>query len=580
MGWQEDEVVTDQPQESAPWQQDEVVTPAVPPSAAEVAGNAAAKGVASVVDMFGNAPANALNIGKYLAGDTMEKLGHPVWDQLQPTPQPNLAHRGMTALGLIQPEREPQTAGQRILDRAVQAGVGMAASPASGVGQVAKSVALGIVSGAAAGVTKEATGSDLAAVAVGMAVPVVGNKMASTANAPTLANPVKRTTLQEAQAAGYVVNPSAVKPSFTTNKLESVAGKAAVKQEAAIRNQEVTNTLAAKAIGLPEGTPITMHAIDKVRALAGNVYAEVQKLNPATFLTGLNVKTTETRNLIPGPTTGLTVRELKSKSIPGKIIASSILDEQGVPIIKAVIPEVSSKITGIKVGTKSRGQDLPGPLEGLNVTVRETRGVNPLDELKEARAQATQYYKHYDRSADPASLKQAQTFSARANILEHQIEQQAVKIGKPKLIDRLRAARTLIARTYDVERALNLGDGNVSARIIGQMFDKGRPLTGELKVIGKFAQAFPQVARDGAVIPASAVSGTDAAASALLGTVGYGAAGGPAGLVAAGLPLLRSPARSLVLSKGYQSRLLNEPPALNDAMLKSIMGGRAIADSP
>jgi len=79
------------------------------------------------------------------------------------------------------------------------------------------------------------------------------------------------------------------------------------------------------------------------------------------------------------------------------------------------------------------------------------------------------------------------------------------------------------------------------------------PIQNGLLTIGKMAEAFPSVMREGARVPSSGVSGTDAAASALLGTVGYGAAGGPAGMAAAALPLLRSPARSLVLSNPYQN---------------------------
>src|SRR6185436_5768655 len=91
-------------------------TQAEPPSTLAVAGNAVAKGVASTLDMFGNAPTNAFNLGQGVIGYTAEALGHPeVWaDRTYGTP-PNFAQRGMTALGLIKPENEPQTAGQRIL---------------------------------------------------------------------------------------------------------------------------------------------------------------------------------------------------------------------------------------------------------------------------------------------------------------------------------------------------------------------------------------------------------------------------------------------------------------------------------
>jgi hypothetical protein len=77
------------------------------------------------------------------------------------------------------------------------------------------------------------------------------------------------------------------------------------------------------------------------------------------------------------------------------------------------------------------------------------------------------------------------------------LEQQAKRAGSPELIDRLRQARTDIAKTYDVDRALNLADGNVDARILGRALDRGTPLSGELATAAKFSEPFPQLTRLG-----------------------------------------------------------------------------------
>lgn len=458
------------------WMKAPEIAPAAPepPSALAVAGNAAWKGLAGVGDMAAN-----------VAGAVGNALIPPAF---RPGAMQNPVSTALTAAGAIKPENEPQTPGQRILDMAVQAGVGTAIAPAAGIAGVAKNLAMGAVSGTAAGLTKEATGSDLAAVAAGVAAPLLAHAMVgSKANAPIINNPVKSATLKEAQAAGYVVPPSQVKPSFTTNKLEGIAGKAAVRQEASIRNQDVTNQLAAKAIGLPPETQITEGILNSVRAEAGQAYQAVADLSPT--------------------------------------------------------------------------------------------AESALNKLREVRQQATLYFKHYDRSADPASLTKAKNLNAEGTLLEYQLEREARTSGHPELIPDLKQARSLIARTHDIERALNIGDGNISARVIGRMLDQGKPLSGELKVIGRFAQAYPSVTREGASVPAPGVSGTDAFASAALGTMGYGAAGGPAGLIAAGLPLARGPARAAVLSSGYQARLLRNPPELNQAVLQSILAGRAIAEA-
>ena len=145
----------------------------------------------------------------------------------------------------------------------------------------------------------------------------------------------------------------------------------------------------------------------------------------------------------------------------------------------------------------------------------------------------------------------------------------------------LRDARVRLAKIHHVQDAMNVGDGHVSASYLGHLLDGGKPLTGNLKIIGKFAQAFPDVMRDASRVPVAGVSALDATMAAGLGAAGYyGSGGDPQGMALAALPLLRGPARSLLLSKGYQARLLRESPGLNQAMLQSVLGGRAIAEAP
>ncbi|HEX2581650.1 MAG TPA: hypothetical protein VHL08_06710 [Dongiaceae bacterium] len=298
-------------------------------------------------------------------------------------------------------------------------------------------------------------------------------------------NPTQAATMKEGQAAGYVTPPSMANPSGLNNTIESIAGKAAVGQEAAARNQKITNAMTAKALGLPKDQPITPGAIEAVRKDAGKVYEEVAQLSP-------NAKWA-------------------------------------------------------------------------------------LGELKQARHDASVNYTFYNRSGNPDALTKAQQAGQMADMLEGELQNEAAQSGKQRLMQALAEARTKIAKTYDVERALGEADSNVSAPILGRSFDKkgGKAITGELSTIGKMAEAFPSVMREGAKVPTPGVSGTDAAASAILGTLGYGA-GGPAGLTAAALPLMRPIARNLVLSKGYQNTLAQGIPAryqpLIDAMTTQAIG--------
>lgn len=92
-------------------------------------------------------------------------------------------------------------------------------------------------------------------------------------------NAVRDQTLSEGQAAGYVIPPSAVNPSNVNKAVESVAGKAAVGQEASLRNQETTNRLARAAAGLAPDEALSEAALKGSRSRAAEPYREVSSLN-------------------------------------------------------------------------------------------------------------------------------------------------------------------------------------------------------------------------------------------------------------------------------------------------------------
>lgn len=82
---------------------------------------------------------------------------------------------------------------------------------------------------------------------------------------------VKDASLDEGRAAGYVVPPQSV--------LTGIAGKKAIKDEAIVRNQEVTNNLARTAMGLGEAEPITIGALQRKRNEWSQPYREVAELS-------------------------------------------------------------------------------------------------------------------------------------------------------------------------------------------------------------------------------------------------------------------------------------------------------------
>lgn len=436
------------------------------PSDLSVAKNSANKAIAGIPDALLNTPNKVMNLGKAAFGTVATAAGRP---DLAPdlTPDPNYASRAMRSMGMTREQDEPANGRQRVIDSVVQAGVGTAIAPANSVRSLVTNTITGATGGAASGVTKEATGSDTAASVAGLLTPVAvqgaasyGRQKVADAELRRSQNEVRDKTLADGKAAGYVVSPSEVNPSAVNKILESVAGKAATKQEASLRNQTVTSELAAKELGFPKGTALTEGKLETYRDTVAGPYREVAALSPRAQLA--------------------------------------------------------------------------------------------LEQLKQTRFEKNAYAKHYERSADPNSLAASRNLEQKADQLEQQLEGFAKQAGKPDLIDALRDARTKIAKSYDVERALNVGDAGVSANTLGKALDHGKPLSGGLETSGRFAQAFPGVTRDGANVPAPGVSKVAAALSSVLGVGGY-AAMGPLGMAAAALPLASGPARSLILSKPYQN---------------------------
>jgi hypothetical protein len=322
---------------------------------------------------------------------------------------------------------------------------------------------------------------------VGSGGQAIGNKLASmltsklsssnlSAETANALNQPKVSAWQAARDAGYVVPPSAVNPSWINKRLESIAGKAAISQEASVNNQGITNMLARKGVGVPDNVPLSHQELQGIRTAAGGPYQEVAGLSP---------------------------------------IAA---------------------------------QDL--------------------EALKQARFDTNAYFKHYNVSADPASLAKARDAQDLSSMLEDSLSNEAQSAGRADLIPQLTQARQQIAKTYDIGRALNDTTGDVSANVIGALLKKGKPLTNELQTIGQFSQEFPQYARDGAKIPTPGVSKSEAILGALLGSGGAIATGNPMGAALGALPLISGPVRSMLLSKPYQAAMANIPQQASPATLK------------
>lgn len=94
-------------------------------------------------------------------------------------------------------------------------------------------------------------------------------------------NAVRDETIRMGHEAGYVVPPSAVnQPSFIGGRMESLGGKAALGQEASLRNQEVTNRLAREAASLKPDQPLNLTNMRQARFDLAAPHREIAALNP------------------------------------------------------------------------------------------------------------------------------------------------------------------------------------------------------------------------------------------------------------------------------------------------------------
>ena len=419
--------------------------------------------------------------------------------------------------GIVDPTKDPQGAGQKILDTTIQSAInslpfsgGKVEMTVDGLTKLTKNVlrTLGVggtsggVGQAATELTQEFTGNDTAAKVVGAVTGMAtsrGISGPSTSKNPFVGTEAKKDILKEAQSAGYKIEPSLVRERGVVSKVESVAGKGSLSQAFSIHNQKTTNALAAKSIGLPPTTELSKDTLKQVRDNLAAPYREIEKLRAS------------------------------NTNLPW-------------------FPNYHS--------------------------------TNLLHDLRDARQKTSKFWDSYYRTGDLKFQESAEQMAAHAKQIEDDIEMIAKASGKPKLVEQLQKNRQVLARTYDIEEALQKGTLEINAAKLQRMYQDGRPLSGELELIAKFEQAYGRDARIGSRVPPPNVSGTDAAAVPILTMAGTGTIGAP-GIMAGGLPLLRGPARRMVLSDMIQKHLLKDVPPVptKQAAARALMTGKTVLEN-
>jgi hypothetical protein len=507
---------------------------AAPPSTMAVVSSAPYKAIGGIADTFLNAPQNVINLGKAAYGTLATAAGYP---NAAPdvTAPPERVTNLLRRAGFIKPT-ENMTTGQRILDVGLQAATGGALSPARSGAELARSALTGAASGVAGQAVTEATGSPLAGLVTSVVVPTAANAAAQARQTQLRMqqsqNAVRDLTIRAGQNEGYVTTPGSVTPTGQNVLIERVGGKTRLQQEAATKNQTVTDRLARRAGNLPEDAPLTR--------------ANMQTARNQEFDRGY----TPVANIGPVNTDPTFVQSLDD------VLAAYTGPGRSFP--NAIPQPVTELVNNYRVGQFNSADAI-----GATRTLRA-----------ESRA---------NMARGDTGLGLAQR--AISNALEDQVERSLQAAGTPNAqatLDQFRASRQRMAILHSIEDAIVEGGGSVNARqLANDLQTRGRYFSGDLDIIAKFAN----VARP--VMTPPGTTGTPGAGGILGPTIGggFGALagnlmGGPQGatmgaMAGAGAPgALSFAARQYLLSRMGQNRALpnydvNAPssPALRNALI-------------
>ena len=397
------------------------------------------------------------------------------------TERPGLLVGGM-ATGLLDPTN-------LVLPGAIQKSI-VSATPTAVMQVAPRTVALAqnvATGGTTAGLTSAAqqqatTGSInpsqvLNEMAVGglLTAPTALTSAVTTPRAPAVLDR-KQQIAQEAINQGAVLPPTQVNPTLLNRMLEGFSGKQQTGQVASIKNQQVINAQARKALGLAPDVEITPQVLQDYRNVKGQAY-DALKANNAyytdkQFITDVNKRTSELQKL-------------------------------------ANTTDVSAELNVLN-GLKQMSFDGDGLVE----------------QMKRLRYDGERNL----MSADPknAALGKAQKFAAKQ--LEDLAERNLQKFNQPDVMSNFKQARQDIAKSYTIEKSLNSATGDVSGAKLGQRAAAGQIVPTELQALSNAAAAYPtafqNVSRVGSVpgispldVGAAGVAAASAGSPSLLGTV-------------------------------------------------------------
>lgn len=329
-------------------------------------------------------------------------------------------------------------------------------------------------------------------------------------------NAVRDATLAAGLEEGYMTTPGSVTPQGKNIIAERMAGKTHLEQLMAVNNQDVTNKLARRAVGISETAPLTSENMRSIRAAEYEKgYKPVERIGevPADlqYLVDLN----NVKMKYTGP----------QKSFPG------------------AVPDEVTKLLDTYTVDKFNSKDAVQVMRHLR---------------EEARANF--------RKGDTA-IANAQIDIASA--LENQMERALAATPTPNahtLLEQFRLSRQRMAVTHAIEDAIREGGGSVNAGKLARDLQSSKYMAGDVKTIAQFANVFPRVTRapseigtpGGGTMMGTPVSGFGGAIGGGLGYLAGDTSGASLGTVAGlyGPQLVSAGMRSYLMSPGVQNKLI------------------------
>jgi hypothetical protein len=332
---------------------------------------------------------------------------------------------------------------------------------------------------------------------------VGGILTAPTASVSALTTPRAPANLTQSQlvaeraiAQGATLPPTQVNQSMLNWLIEGISGKQQTSQIASVKNQQLVNEQARKALKLAPDVEITPVVLQQFRDQKGLAY-DALRSNPTYYA-----------------------------------------DKQ----FFADLNKETARLQSMKTLDVATELNLLNNLKVMNFTGDEL--VNSIKRLRDSSKTNSSAL----ASAENKDLGKAQKFAAQQ--LEALAERNLKNFNQPDVMKNFQQARQDIAKSYTIEKALNATTGNVSGADLGNLARQNRILPAELQTLanaaGAYPTAFQNVARIGSVPGFSPLDiGTAGIASA--------AAGNPSVMLSAAT---RPTLRSLAVSPMYQRNML------------------------